>query len=330
MKTNKSYPILRICMAIIALSSLFTSSFAQVTDLEKSLRTVAADTLEGWKKGGVISLNIAQTSLTNWAAGGQNSFALNGLFSAFANLKKGNTTWENSLDVGFGILKQGSEDTHKTDDKFDFVSKYGRKAFGDFYYSGLVNFKTQLAPGYKEPDYENKISDIFAPGYLLAALGLDYKPSPYFSTFLAPITGKITFVADETLSNEGAFGVTPGEKTLTEFGGYFRIVYSRNDFKSDFLKNVSFTTKLDLFSNYAKNPQNIVVNWDVLLALKVNKFLSANITTQLIYDDKIRVPVTEDGVERSVGSLVQFKEILGIGLSLNFSTIIYTCNYEST
>jgi hypothetical protein len=84
------------------------------------------------------------------------------------------------------------------------------------------------------------------------------------------------------------------------------------------MKNVSFTTKLDLFSNYIKNPQNIVVNWEVLIALKVNKFLSANISTQLIYDDKIKVPVTIDGVETSVGSLVQFKEILGIGLSLNF------------
>jgi hypothetical protein len=305
-------------MAIIVFSSLYITSFAQVTDLEKSLRTASTDTINGWKKGGVISLNIAQTSLTNWAAGGQNSFALNSLLSTFANYKGEKSTWENSLDIGFGILKQGSDDTRKTDDKFDFVSKYGRKAFNDFYYSGLLNFKTQMAPGYKDPDYENKISDFLAPAYLLAALGLDYKPSPYFSAFFAPLTGKITIVNDQALSDQGAFGVTPGEKTLTEFGGYFRTVYSRNDFKSDFMKNVTFTTKLDLFSNYIENPQNIVVNWEVLIALKVNEFLSANISTQLIYDDKIKVPVTVDGVETSVGSLVQFKEILGIGLSLNF------------
>jgi hypothetical protein len=318
MKTNKCNRVFRICIAIFVLSSLITTSFAQVTDLEKSLRKASADTIDGWKKGGVISLNIAQTSLTNWAAGGQNSFALNSLLSTFANYKGENSTWENSLDIGFGILKQGSDDTRKTDDKFDFVSKYGRKAFKNFYYSGLLNFKTQMAPGYNDPDYENKISDFLAPAYLLAALGLDYKPSPYFSAFFAPLTGKITFVTDQALSDQGAFGVTPGEKTLKEFGGYFRTVYSRNDFKSDFMKNVSFTTKLDLFSNYIENPQNIVVNWEVLIALKVNKFLSANISTQLIYDDKIKVPVTVDGVETSVGSLVQFKEILGIGLSLNF------------
>jgi hypothetical protein len=305
-------------VALILLSVFYSVSYAQITDMEKSLRTASADTLLGWKKGGVITLNIAQTSLTNWAAGGQNSFAANGLLSTFASYKGKNDAWDNTLDVGFGLLKQGSDKLRKTDDKFDFVSKYGRKAFKDFYYSGLLNFKTQMAPGYKDPDYINKISDFLAPAYLLAALGLDYKPSAYFSVFMAPITGKITFVTDQALSDAGAFGVDPGNKSLTEFGGYLRAVYSRNDFKSEFLKNVTFTTKLDLFTNYIKNPQNIVVNWETLLAFKVNKFLSASITTQLIYDDKIKVPVTVDGVQKSIGSLVQFKEILGVGLSYKF------------
>ena len=77
-------------------------------------------------------------------------------------------------------------------------------------------------------------------------------------------------------------------------------------------------TKVDLFSNHIKNPQNIVVNWETLIAFKVNKFISANINTQLIYDDKIKVPVVRDGIPTSIGSLVQFKEILGVGFSYNF------------
>lgn len=303
---------------IVILTTINILSFGQLTEGEKQLRTVNGDTIMGWKKGGVITINLAQTSLTNWAAGGQNSFAMNGLLSTFANYKRNGNAWDNTLDIGFGLLKQGSDDLRKTDDKFDFVSKYGRKAFKDFYYSALLNFKTQMAPGYKDPDYTNKISNFLAPAYLLAALGLDYKPSSYLSMFVAPITGKITFVTDQALSDIGAFGVTPGSKSLTEFGGYLRAVYSRNDFKTEFLKNVTFTTKLDLFSNYTTNPQNIVVNWETLLAFKVNKFLSASITTQLIYDDKIKVPVIEDGIEKSIGSLVQFKEILGVGLSYKF------------
>jgi hypothetical protein len=305
-----------IAMLFLIFSSL---TIAQVTEAEKTLRTQVADSTQGWIKGGVFSLNLAQTSLTNWSAGGQNSFAVNGLLSTFANYRMGKTVWVNSLDMGYGVLKQGSTGYRKTDDKFDFLSKYGYEAFKSFYYAALFNFKTQMAPGYKYNDTgREKISDLFSPAYMLLALGLDFKPNDHFSAFIAPVTGKLTIVNDQVLSDAGAFGVKPGKKSLTEFGGYLRAIYTRNDFKSEFLKNVTFTTKVDLFSNYAEKPQNIVVNWETLIAFKVNKFLSANINTQLIYDDKIKVPVNRNGEARTIGSLVQFKEILGVGFSYNF------------
>jgi hypothetical protein len=315
---------LAVFAALLFLTGFLTVSSGQVTEAEKKLRSQTADTTQGWKKGGVIAVNLAQTSLTNWAAGGQNSLAVNGLFSAFANYKREKTVWDNSLDVGFGLLKQGaSSDFMKTDDKIDLLSKYGKEAFKNFYYAILFNFKTQMAPGYKYPDLTNKISDFFSPAYLLLALGMDYKPNAYFSAFIAPLTAKLTFVTDRNLSDAGAFGVTPGETSLAEVGGYVRAIYSRNDFKSEFMKNVSFTTKIDLFSNYLKNPQNIVINWETLIALKVNKFISANFNTQLIYDDKIRVPFDKNGINgiepgEGIRSLVQFKEILGVGFSYNF------------
>jgi hypothetical protein len=314
----------KIITTILVIIVFTQIAFGQVTEGEKKLRAQVSDTLQGWKKGGVITLNLSQTSLTNWAAGGQNSFALNGLLSVFANYKRNKSVWDNSLDIGYGLLKQGQSSGYmKTDDKFDFLSKYGHEAFKNFYYAALFNFKTQMAPGYKYPDVTNKISDIFSPAYLLAALGMDYKPNAYFSAFIAPLTGKLTIVTDQNLSDAGAFGVTPGKKTLSEFGGYMRAIYSKNDFKNEFLKNVSFTTKIDLFSNYINKPQNIVINWETLIAFKVNKFLSASFNTQLIYDDKIKVPYDLNGngtIEPGEGirSLVQFKEILGVGLSYNF------------
>jgi hypothetical protein len=309
---------------IILITGFNILTYSQVTEGEKILRTITADTTQGWKKGGVIALNLSQTSLTNWASGGQNSFAVNGLLSAFANYKKKKSVWDNSLDIGYGLLKQGKSTGYmKTDDKFDFLSKYGQEAFKNFYYAALFNFKTQMAPGYKYPDDSTKISGLFSPAYLLVALGLDYKPNTHFSTFFAPLTGKFTFVTDQKLSNAGAFGVKPGNKTLSEFGGYLRAIYTRNDFKSELLKNVSFTTKIDLFSNYIDKPQNIVVNWETLIALKVNKFISANLNTQLIYDDKIKVPFDNNRngtieADEGIRSLVQFKEILGVGFSYNF------------
>lgn len=315
-----------ISLALI-LSFYIGSVSAQVTEGEKNLRTQTADTAQGWKKGGIFNVNLAQTSLTNWAAGGQPSVAVNGIFSVFANLKKGKSNWDNSLDLGYGLLSQGEKgnrETKKTDDKIDFLSKYGRRAYKDLYYAALVNFKTQMAPGWNySADPKAKISDFFAPAYLLAALGLDYKPNANFSAFIAPLTAKFTFVTDEVLSDAGAFGVKPGEKSKSEMGGYIRAIYTRNDFKGEFMKNISFTTKLDLFSNYAENPQNVDVNWETLIGMKVNKYIGVSLNTVLIYDDNIKVPFDRNDngtVEagESVGSKVQFKEIFGVGFSYKF------------
>jgi Protein of unknown function (DUF3078) len=315
----------KIIALIILLSVFSILTFGQVTEGEKSLRTQATDTTQGWKKGGVLSLNLAQTSLTNWAAGGQNSLALNGLFAVFANLKKGKSAWDNSLNLGYGFMKQGKEDTRKTDDKIDFLSKYGREAFSNFYYAALLNFKTQMSPGYNYPDVTNKISDLFAPAYLLLALGMDYKPNANFTAFLSPFTAKFTFVHDEALSAAGAFGVTPGDKLKSEVGGYIRASYTKTDFKQEFLKNVAFSTKIDLFSNYAEKPQNVDVNWETLIAMKINTYISVSLNTNLIYDDNIKIAVdrnndgTIDASElANPGSRTQFKEIFGAGFSYNF------------
>ena len=314
----------KIFAVIILLTVSGLITYCQVTDAEKVLRTHSADSIIGWKKGGLFTATVAQTSLTNWVAGGQNSLSVNGLFSGFANYIKGKSVWDNSIDIGYGLIKQGKDEKfRKTDDKIDILSKYGQKAFKNFYYSALMNFRTQMTPGYNYPDITNKISDLFSPAYFIMALGLDFKPDQYFSAFLAPVTGKFTFVTDQQLSEQGAFGVKPGETSRSEFGGYLRAIYSRNDFKSELLKNVSFTTKIDLFSNYLENPQNIDVSWETLIAMKVNKYLSFNFNTHLIYDDNIAVPFdknSDGNIEpgESVRSLVQFKEIFGAGLSYKF------------
>jgi hypothetical protein len=314
----KSYSI------IFLFIMFFSATYGQITDAEKKVRAVNTDTVMGWKEGGVFAINLAQTSLTNWAAGGQNSLSVNGIFSSFANYKQGKSSWDNSLDLGYGLLKQGKNaDFMKTDDKIDLTSKYGRKAFKNFNYAAFLNFKTQMSPGYKYPDTQNKISDLCAPAYLLLALGLDYKPSQYFSAFIAPLTAKFTFVRDQALADAGAFGVTPGKNSRGEIGGYLRAIYTKGDFKDEFLKNVSFTTKLDLFSNYRKNPQNIDVSWETLIALKVNKYISVNFNTVLIYDDNIKVPVDRNGngifeSTEAPGPRTQFKEILGVGFSYKF------------
>jgi hypothetical protein len=273
------------------------------------------DTVKTWHYGGLMSLNFSQVSLTHWAAGGQSSTAGVGIFNVFANYKKDKHIWENSLYMGYGMLKEKNNPSVKSDDRFELNSKFGIEQTPKLYYSALFNFKTQFAPGYNYPNTTDAISRLLAPAYLTLSLGADYKPNKDWSFFVSPITGKMTIVNDKTLSDQGAFGVDQGKKVRLEVGALVKIA-----FKKELMKNVSLDTKVDLFSSYVNNPENIDVNWDLLLNMKVNDFLSANLMTNLIYDDDIKI-VTEQnsaGVVLKRGPRVQFKELFGLGFNLKF------------
>lgn len=271
-----------------------------------------------WKKGGVVSLNASQVSFTNWAAGGQNSIAANSFVNLFANYKKGSTTWDNTLDLGYGKMRQGTDKNvvlYKTDDKIDFSSKFGQYAFEHWYYTGLVSFKSQFDEGFKNAGDTARISNFLAPAYLNVSLGMDYKPNDNFTLFISPLSGKITFVYDDLLSTAGAFGVVAGENIRAEFGGYIKMQY-----KIDLMKNITYTTKLDLFSNYIDKPQNIDVNWENLITMKINNWFSANIHYTMLYDDDVKIDwdSNDDGINDRKGAKLQIKQLLGIGITYKF------------
>ncbi len=276
---------------------------------------VDADTL--WKFSGTTSLNLSQLSLTNWAAGGDNSLSGNALINLSANYATDKTSWENKIILGFGLIKQGDDPSRKSDDQIDLASKLGLKATEKWFYTALLGFNTQFAEGYDNPGEDDrlKISNFMAPGYLSFSLGMDYKPSETFSLFLSPISSKFTFVLDDDLSAAGSFGLDPDHKTRAEIGAYIKMT-----FKKEILKNVTLDTKIDLFSNYFDNPQYIDVNWDLLLSFKINEYLSASLLTQLIYDYDIKFgeDTTGDGEYDTFSEKVQFKELFGLGLSYSF------------
>jgi hypothetical protein len=273
------------------------------------------DTL--WRFGGTTSLNLSQLSLTNWAAGGDNSLSGNILINLSADYARNKTSWENTLILGYGLIKQGEDPARKSDDQIDFASKLGIKASEKWYYTALLGFKSQFAPGYDRPGDADrmKISNFMAPGYLSISLGMDYRPSEAFSLLLSPVTGKFTFVLDDDLSVAGSFGLEPGQKSRGELGGYVKMA-----FKKEVLKNVTLDTKIDLFSNYFDHPQYIDVNWTLLLNFKVNEYLSASLLTQLIYDHDIKFgeDTTGDGEFDTFRDKVQFKELFGLGLTYTF------------
>lgn len=269
-------------------------------------------TTQHWKAGGNTALTFSQVSLTNWSAGGKNSVSGNFKFSTFLNYKKGKNAWENTLDVGYGLTQQGDENIVKTDDKVQFVSKYGHQASKKWYYTALADFKTQMDLGYKNPpDNEIMTSKFMSPAYLLLSLGMDYKPNDNFSLYVSPLTSKMTFVNDEELSNQGAFGVEPGDNLRSEFGASVKSIFK----KENLIENVNFKTRLDLFSNLGNHPERVDVEWETQFDFKVNSYLSANLGTTLLYDHDIKY-VDSEGVEH--GARIQFKQLFGFGINYEF------------
>lgn len=267
-----------------------------------------------WRTGGIFNLNLSQGALSHWAAGGDKaSFAINGLINAYAAYTKGKSNWNNRADIAYGYMKTSSTGFRKSDDHFYFTSQYGYQATENkkWYYSALLDFKTQFTSGYLYNDSGRTYnSDLFSPAYLLLSLGMNYKPADYFSLYLSPITERWTFVSSDILSSQGKYGVEPGKHSLNELGAFLSA-----QFNKDLNKSITLTSRLDLFSNYKHNPQNIDVYFTNLLSMKITKYLATTLSLNMIYDDDVRSP-TEYG-KREVPHL-QIQEILGVGFSYKF------------
>ncbi len=160
---------------------------------KESQKKSEKDTVSGWKKGGVIAVNIGQGSSHNWAAGAEKfSFSTAATVSLFANKTAGRFFWNNALDLGYAIVNTHSFGSRKTDDKIDFFSKMGRDVSSTFSLAGVFNFRSQFSKGY---DYnylgkglKRKTSSFLAPAYLILAPGIDWHPAEYFSVFFSPLS----------------------------------------------------------------------------------------------------------------------------------------------
>ena len=269
---------------------------------------------KNWKVGGLISATLNQGALSNWSAGGDKStLSLNSLVSLFAYYSKGKHSWDNTLDLAYGLVNTTSLGMRKSDDRIDFLTKYGyRISKKNWYLSGLFNFRTQFAKGYDYPDDAPRVltSDFMAPAYILLSPGLNYKPSDNFSIFLSPITAKWTIVNNDSLASVGAFGVDSGKNIRYEVGAFASITY-----KKKFSENIAYSGRLDLFSNYKHKPLNIDLYMTNLILFKITKFIAVSFSLDMIYDDDIKT-VNEDGSQG--GPKLQLKETLGVGLVYKF------------
>jgi Protein of unknown function (DUF3078) len=309
---------------LLSIALLAVTTLDAQDDIDPKAREAAAaaaqarhtsDSLDGlWLKGGVFNINLTQTSLSNWAAGGFSSVSGIVLFNGTLNRKKGNKAWDNSLVLAFGGQQIEDADPVKTDDRIELNSKYGIQTGAHWYLANVFQFKTQFTEGFDANGV--RISNLFAPAYTLFGVGFDYKPNDKFNIFLSPATARLIIVTDESLWGGSedpelrVYGVKNGNTTELELGGYIRVMYT-----TQIAENITFMTRGDAFSNYLRNPQNIDVNWETLWTFKVNDWFAATLNTLLIYDHDTNLPKTDQEGLPYTGPATQFKQTLGIGLT---------------
>lgn len=274
--------------------------------------------VSNWKLKSMFSLNITQSSFTNWASGGRNNISGLAFINAQANYSKGRIKWANQLSTGLGGVQYFDDDLQKTDDVIDAQSTFSYGLKDPWFLSILGGFRTQFIDGFANVEDTVRSSSFMAPGYLNLSLGIEYIPNDNLKIMASPLSGKFTFVQDQLLANQGAFGVepavlgtngeviTPGENSRAEFGSYLRIVYNK-----ELMENIDLRSRVEFFSNYMNNPQNIDVNGELILDFKVNKWFSASLQMNVIYDDDIDI---EDR-NGDVGPRTQFKQVIGLGIA---------------
>ena len=288
-----------ICILFLSISKAQDRIVREM--LMTSTKTIKSLDSNGWSRRGIFIVNMNQGALSNWVAGGeQHVLGVNAIFNYGVNFRKGKNTWDNYFDLGLGFQNATSFGKfRKIDDRIDVTTKYGYLINHHWYLGVLANLNTQALAGY-DYTYESdkKISNFLTPGKIILSPGLDYETSKLFSLFISPVTTRWILKKDPDFFNASKFGVDSAKTSNTELGSFVTA-----KFKTSFSKWVAYTSRIDLFSNYKRNPQNVDVLMNNLLTMKFTDLFATNLSLDLVYDDDVK-------------KRLQLKEILGIGLTV--------------
>jgi len=265
---------------------------------------------EGWNHNGLAGINFSQTSFTNWSEGGENNIASNVYLNGSLNYKKNKLSWTNDLNANYGQNYTKDNGWRKSLDNFNFASKLGNQINKKIYYAALLDFKSQMANGYKySKGSKELISKLLTPSYLNISVGLDYKPNSHIALYYSPVAGKLTMVAGTAFATR--FGIDTEKHVKAQLGSILKINANYTFFEDKMV----IKSAMDMFTAYDDSFGNIDVNWDLLIGYNLTKLLTLTCQSTLKYDDDIKT-FHDDG---STGSAkIQFKEMIGIGLSYKF------------
>ena len=233
---------LALCFGVVQ----HNAAAQELTEAQKAAAAAAAAVAEApvvkqkvekpkyWEESLKTNIKFGQTSLTNWAAGGDNTVTLQAFIDGNANYKKNDLFWNNRLQLDYGFVYASSKPIlQKSDDRIYLESKFGYKnaSMKNFSLSVNYDFKSQFNTGYdyltpsvpadKYQDADGNVpglndlphrdqvslwkdarkmkSGFLAPAYTNLAVGIDLKPTKWLSLNLAPLTGGVVIVRNELL-----------------------------------------------------------------------------------------------------------------------------------
>ncbi|AIH02430.1 DUF3078 domain-containing protein [Riemerella anatipestifer] len=269
-----------------------------------SAQESVSDSTKHWSVVGQNTLMLNQAAFSNWVGGGANNVGWLAGTNYNMTYEKGKDLWENIVVLGYGQNNTKGVGTRKTQDVINLSSNYGRKISQNWYASAGASLQTQFAAGYENGNDPSakKISNFMAPGYVMVGAGFTYRPNENFTATLRPANARWTLVLDKDLQKAGNFGLRhDGDSSLFQFGFLGTAVY-----KVQLMENMSLINTASVFSDYLNHPERLVLGYNGVLNMKINKYVSSVITLDLLYDhNQIRK--------------TQMRQTLGVGFAYNIN-----------
>lgn len=249
-----------------------------------SLSRVLSDTT--WTSEFSAGLNFNQAAFSgNWKAGGINSIAFSSIVAGRANYAKDRFTWDNEMELLFGIVNNEGEGARKSNDRIFLDSKVGYKLTNNWGLFSSLNFLTQFADGYQYNEDETRtlISSFMAPAFLTSSIGLEYKPNQDFSLRIGPFSPRFTFVTDPNLylTVPENYGVPIGQTVRAEwFALQLFASYDKN-----ITETLNLKSRYQLFANYETLEWNTIDHrLDITLTAKITNLVNVTFTSINLYD----------------------------------------------
>ncbi|MBB3187583.1 DUF3078 domain-containing protein [Microbacter margulisiae] len=262
-----------------------------------------------WMTSGSVLGQLSQNlTSSNWYQGGQSNVAGLFILTADANYDQKNIQFDNDFTYHMGIQSEAADSIRGysvTDNLIRLSSKFGVKAFDNWYYSLSGQLTTYSLTSFSALNSITKMNGFFSPYQLDLGVGMNYNKNK-LSFLITPLTYRYIHVANTTNFNLALYGIKPGQNSLREFGSSFLVNYEKQ------LSNyVDVSTRLYYFTNY----HSMQLDWETIANVTINRFFSARISIHPRFDNS---SLSTNGVYPKPW---QFKELLSFGFAYQFTNL---------